>query len=162
MFICGCREELMTTKSPTHQPSDPTPQSPGAPAAQQRVSLTGETVNISYVGDPAVGHGEFRLNNAGDTPIFAAVAAAWLELGNQRRPLQQVTIFDLAQEHMVDPQRFEVGPKASLSFLLGFPSVSYAPPFGESAAVGLKLTANGTDVSAVSPLKFVRRIPRTP
>jgi hypothetical protein len=164
MSICGCHEELMPNKRPTNPPTnDPAPQpSPGAPAAQQRVSLTGETVNISYVSDPAIGHGEFRLNNAGDTPIVAAVSAAWLELGDQHKPLAQFTVFDLAQEHMVDPHHVEVGPKTSLGFLLGFPSMSYEPRFGESAAVGVKLTANGTEVTAMSPLKFIRRIPRTP
>ena len=164
MFICGCHEELMPNKSPTDRPTtEPAAQpAPGAPAAQPRVSLTGAAVDISYVADPAIGHGEFRLSNAGDAPIFAAVTVAWLELGDQRKPLHQLTVFDLAQEHMVNPQHFQVGPKATLGFLLGFPSMPYEPRFGESAAVGVKLTANGTEVTATSPLKFVRRMPRTP
>ena len=163
MFICGCHEELMPNKRPTDPPADPpaTQPSPGV-APRQQISLTGETVDISYVSDPQIGHGEFRLNNPGDSQVVAAIASAWLELGDQRKPLPRFTVFDLAQEHMVDPQHVQVGPKTTLGFLLGFPSMSYEPRFGESAAVGVKLTANGTEVTATSPLKFVRRIPRTP
>lgn len=149
----------MTNKSP---PSKNQPPSSPAPPATAPVSLAGETVEISYVSDPKIGHGSFRLSNARDTAVSAGVVAAWLELGSQRKPLDQFTVFDLAKEHMVDPKHFEVGAKASLGFLLGFPTMAYEPGFGESAAVGVTLSAGGAEVTARSPLRFVRRMPRTP
>jgi hypothetical protein len=152
MLVCGCHEEVMTNKSP------PSKNQPPAPP----VSLAGETVDISYVSDPKIGHGSFRLSNAGDAAVSAGVVAAWLELGNQRKPLDQFTVFDLAKEHMVDPKHFEVGAKARLGFLLGFPTLAYEPGFGESAAVGVTLSAGGAEVTALSPLRFVRRMPRKP
>lgn len=150
----------MTDQRPPQQPSNEpsTLSSPGAPP----VTLNGETVDISYVSDPAIGHGAFRLSNAGDAAISAAVTAAWLELGSQRRPLDHFTIYDLSQERMIDPKHLQVGAKATLGFLLGFPSLAYEPAFGESAAVGATLSAGGVEVTARSPLRFVRRIPRRP
>ena len=126
------------------------------------MTLSGEPVDISYVSDPTIGHGAFRLSNAGDAPISVAVTAAWLELGSQRKPLDRYTIYDLAQERMVDPKHFQVGAKATLGFLLGFPSMAYEPRFGESAAVGATLSAGGVELTARSPLRFERRIPRRP
>jgi len=152
----------MTNKSPPSKNRPPPAPSSPAPPATARVSLAGETVDISYVSDPKIGHGSFRLSNAGDTAVSVGVVAAWLELGSQRKPLDQFTVFDLAKEHMVDPKHFEVGATASLGFLLGFPTMAYEPGFGESAAVGVTLSAGGAEVTARSPLRFVRRMPRKP
>jgi len=123
------------------------------------LQLVGETVTISYVADPSVGHGEFRLENSGDVAVTAAVESAWLELGARRQPLADVTVFDLDQDQMVNPKSFKVDAKTTLKFLVGFPRVTYEPRFGESSALGLRLNINGTELQALSPLKFVRRIP---
>lgn len=120
--------------------------------------LIGEAVTVSYVADPSVGHGRFRLENHESVAVTAAVESAWLELGALRQPLAGITVFDLDQDRMVDPAGFTVDAKATLTFLVGFPRVVYEPRFGESSAVGLRLTVNGTGQQALSPLVFVRRI----
>lgn len=122
--------------------------------------LIGETVTVSYVADPSVGHGQFRLENRGVVAVMAAVESAWLELGAYRQPLASFTVFDLAQEQMVNPQSFTVDAGATMTFLLGFPRVAYEPRFGESTAVGIRLRANSVELQALSAIVFERRIPR--
>ncbi|HEX2269527.1 MAG TPA: hypothetical protein VHH35_08335 [Pyrinomonadaceae bacterium] len=61
---------------------------------------------------------------------------------------------------MVDPQDFKVEAQSVLNFLVGFPAVAYEPPFGESVAVGFRLQVNGAELEALSPITFVRRLPR--
>lgn len=124
------------------------------------LQLFGETVTISYVADPSVGHGEFRLENNGDVTVTAAVESAWLELGAHRQSLADVTVFDLELDLMVNPRDFKIAPKATLKFLVGFPRVTYEPRFGEASALGLRLSVNGSQLQALSPFKFVRRIPK--
>lgn len=123
------------------------------------LQLIGETVTVSYVADPSVGHGQFRLENRGAVAVTVAVELAWLELGGHRHTLASITVFDLDQDRMVNLEGFKVDTKATLSFLLGFPKVAHEPRFGESSAVGLRLRVNGAELQALSPIKFVRRFP---
>lgn len=123
------------------------------------IQLIGETVTVNYVANPSVGHGQFRLENGRAVAVTAAVEVAWLEFGGSRKPLVGITVFDLEQERMVDPDGFKVGAETTMMFLIGFPKVDYAPRFGESTAVGLRLSVNGTEIQALSSIKFVRRIP---
>jgi hypothetical protein len=129
-------------------------------ARPSELQLIGETVTISYVADPSMGHGQFRLENHGDTAVIATVESAWLELGGRRLPLDSISMFDLDKDRMASPDSFEVGAKATMKFLIGFPAISHEPPFGESSAVGLRMRVNGNELQALSPIKFVRRIPR--
>lgn len=122
--------------------------------------LTGEPVEISYVVDPAIGHGQFLLENRGTNAANASVQAAWLQLGSRRQSLAGVTVYVLGEEQMVDADDFQVAAQSTLNFLLGFPAVAYEPPFGESVAVGLQLKVNGAELEALSPITFVRRLPR--
>lgn len=122
--------------------------------------LIGETVIVSYVADPSVGHGQFRLENRGAVAVVAAVESAWLEFGAHRQPLAEVTVFDLDQEQTVNPGGFKVEARATVTFMLGFPKVAYEPRFGESSAVGVRLSVNGAELQALSPIVFQRRIPR--
>jgi hypothetical protein len=124
------------------------------------LQLTGETVHLSYVADPSLGHGQFRLDNRGANPVSASVQSAWLEFGERRQPLAGVTVYDLEQERMVDPQNFKAEAKAIMSFLVGFPAVAHEPEFGESTSVGLRLRVNGADLEALSPVMFMRRVPK--
>ena len=123
------------------------------------LQLIGETVTVSYVADPSVGHGQFRLENRGAVAVMAAVESAWLELGAHRQPLAGITVYDLDQERMVNPASFRIDAEATVTFLVGFPRVAHEPRFGESSAVGLRLSVNGTELQALSPIAFVRRFP---
>ena len=122
--------------------------------------LIGETVTVSYVADPSVGHGRFRLENHEAVAVTAAVESAWLELGGHRQPLAGITVFDLDQDRMVNPASFRIDAEATVTFMLGFPKVAYEPRFGESSAVGLRLSVNGAELQALSPIVFEPRIPR--
>ncbi|KAF5435364.1 hypothetical protein C5S35_11250 [Candidatus Methanophagaceae archaeon] len=114
---------------------------------------------MSYVTDPSVGYGQFRLENCGTIAVTAAVKSAWLELGGHRQPLAGITVFDLDQDRMLNPESFKVDAEATVTFLIGFPVVAHEPRFGESTVVGLRLSINGTELQALSPIEFVRRIP---
>ena len=122
--------------------------------------LTGETVTLNYLADPSLGHGQFRLENRGESSVSASVQSAWLEFGERRQPLEGITVYDLDQEQMVDPQNFKIEAKATLRFLVGFPAVAHEPAFGESTAVGVRMRVDGAEVEAQSPIKFIRRVPR--
>ena len=124
------------------------------------VQLGGETVTVSYIADPSVGHGQFRLENYGTAAVMASVTSAWLELGTHRQPLPAITVYNLDHEQTLDPESFRVDAGATMRFLIGFPEFAYEPHFGESTAVGLRLKVHGAEIQALSPVKFVRRHPR--
>jgi hypothetical protein len=71
---------------------------------------------VSYVADPLMGHGQFRLENPGAVAVIASVGSAWLELGGPRQPLSGITVFDLNQDHMLDVEGFRVDAEASMTF----------------------------------------------
>lgn len=119
----------------------------------------GETVTLSYVADPVVGHGQFRLENHGTDAVMATIKSAWLERGGQQQPIDSVTLFDLNQDQMINPENFKVAADATFPFLVGFPQVAYEPRPGESCAVILQVSINDIVLEASSPIKFVRRIP---
>lgn len=123
------------------------------------LQLIGETVTVSYVADPAVGYGQFRLKNHGTVDVIAAVQSVWLEIGEQRQTFAEVTVFDLEQDQMVNPQAFTVHASKELAFMVGFPRVNYEPSFGELSGVGLQLKVNDDELQALSPIRFERRIP---
>ena len=124
------------------------------------LQLTGETVTVSYVADPSLGYGRFRLENSGGAAVNAAVKEVWLEMDGQRQPLSGTTVFDRGIEQMVDPHGFDIDAGATLEFLVGFPRRAYAPRFGESTYVGLALSVDGEALQARSEIRFVRRIPK--
>lgn len=130
-------------------------------ADSSRFHLIGEIVTISYVADPWVSRGQFRLENHGTTPISATVEAVWLK-SEEPQPLTEISIFNLDQEQTIDPESFTVPAGAAMTFLVGFPRIAYEPHFGETVAVGLRLSVDGIEQQALSPIEFVRRIPRNP
>lgn len=123
------------------------------------VRLTGEPVTVSGVADLAVGHGRFRLENPGPSPVRAAVEAAFLAMGDDRRELTPATVFDVDRDVAHEPGGFEVAPGA-FTFMLGFPAVPDARGPGEEAAVVLRLSVDGATLEASSPVRLERRIPR--
>jgi hypothetical protein len=131
------------------------------PVSPADLQLIGEPVPVSYVADPSVGYGQFRLENRGHKAVTAAVQSAWLELGARQQPLSDITVFDLDQELMVNPESYKVDAKAIVRFRVGFPRFAHEPRFGESSAVGLRLSVNSAELQAKSPIEFVRRIPRS-
>ncbi len=121
--------------------------------------LMGEPVTISYVADPGLSRGQFRLENHGTAAITAKVEAVWLEREGQQ-PLTEITIFNLEQEQTVSPENLTVQAGTAMTFLVGFPRIAYEPDFGETVAVGLRLSINGVELQALSPVEFIRRVPR--
>jgi hypothetical protein len=122
--------------------------------------LLGEPVTVSYVADPCVSYGRFCLENQGDATVTATVQSSWLEFEKDRLPLTMITVFDVGQDRMVDPSEFRVGAAATMVFLVGFPRTPHEPQSGEHAAVGLRLSVDGSELEALSPIEFVRRFPR--
>jgi hypothetical protein len=123
------------------------------------LKLIGETVTVSYIADSSFGHGRFRLTNPGTSSVKATVETTWLELGDFRRQPEQITVFDLRLNRMVNPKNFKVEAGITMTFLVGFPTVIYEPRFGDSTAVFLQIIANGCILQARSQIKFERRIP---
>ena len=52
-------------------------------ARHSDLQLIGETVTVSYVADPSVGHGQFRLKNDGEIAQVVTVESAWYRLERQ-------------------------------------------------------------------------------
>jgi len=121
--------------------------------------LAGQTVTVNYTADPKFGHGQFQLDNPTSTVLRASVDAAWLELGERRQTLEHVTLYDLDHETSVNPSGFQVEPQAVMNFLIGFPVIAHEPQFGQFTAVGLRLRMDDFKQEALSPIKFIRRIP---
>jgi hypothetical protein len=121
--------------------------------------LEGEEVTVSGVGDLAVGHGQFRLENPGADAVQAAVESAWLDVGDRQIPLVPATVFDLERDVALDPGGFDVEP-GTMSFLLGFPRMPNQAGPAEQTSVGLRLAVDGSTLEARSPIRLERRIPR--
>lgn len=121
--------------------------------------LYGETVTVSYVTDPSISYGQFRLENPGTDAIIVGLKSAWLEVDGQQQSLDEISLFDTDQDKMINPENFKVGAKSTLSFLIGFPRQEHVPQSGELIAVHLQLTINGLDIQSLSPIKFEKRIP---
>jgi hypothetical protein len=129
-------------------------------SGQSGFELRGETVEVSYLTDPTIGQGQFRLENRGGTPAQASVRSVWLQLGDRRQELDSVTVYDIDQEQAIDSQNLTIEAGATLKFLVGFPGIVHEPVFGESTAVGLRVRINGTNLEALSSIKLIRRLPR--
>ena len=123
------------------------------------LQLIGETVTVSYVANPSMSHGQFRLENHGAGNVTAAVESVWLELGEDRQPLPVFTLFDLDQDKIRNPESLTIDAGETIRFLIGFPVIVHEPRFGESTTVGLRIKVNGTVLETQSPIRFVRRIP---
>jgi hypothetical protein len=130
------------------------------PTPDDPVKLIGETVTVSFVSDPALARGQFRLENHGSEPLRCAVETAWLDINGQRRSLNDITVYDLTLDQSVPPGEFALPGGASMSFLLGFPRIGYEPQFGASVYVGLSLQVNNKSLQAESSVRFEQRIPR--
>jgi len=122
-------------------------------------TLAGETVSISCLADPTVGHGLFRLENPGPEPLLASVESARFDSGSERRPLPELHLYDLDRGRPLDSGTLALAARSSVRFLVGFPSFSYAPPAGEDAAVRLVLRAGGRRLEARSPIELEQRKP---
>lgn len=121
--------------------------------------LVGEPVVTSYVADPVVARGQFRLENHGDATARTAVEAAWLRIDGRRSTISTLSAFDVGEGRELDPHRLEVAPRDVLTFLLGFPRVPYDERAGD-VAVGIRLTGLVMPIEAESTIRLVRRIPR--
>jgi hypothetical protein len=128
--------------------------------AEPLVEFAGETVTVSAVSDPGVSYGSFRLESRGSAPVRVQLSAAWLELGDERRVLETVSLFDTGTDEPIDPAGFKLELGEALTFLAGFPRVPLQPRPGEPVAVALRLIVEGAgELEAVSPVELVHRIP---
>lgn len=124
------------------------------------IELIGQPVIISYLADPQVRRGQFRIENHGDTAAHTAVQAAWLNVGGRQRPLGKIFLFDVDNDQPLDPGNIAIPPGQGVTFLLGFPGVPYDER--RDVAVGLRLVGGPPPIEAESPLRLIRRIPRVP
>ena len=123
-------------------------------------TLMGEPVTISFLTDPAIGHGQFRLVNQGEAPIVVVVERAWFET-NEAAPRRLSPLFPYDDDHdrPLDPSRIEIPPGATLNFSIGFPQLAYTPRDGEERAIRLRVKAGATVREARSPIVLIRRLP---
>ena len=123
-------------------------------------TLTGQPVTISFLTDPAIGQGEFRLVNQGGARIVVVVEGAWFETSEAApRPLSPLSAYDDDHNRPLDPSRIEIPPGATSSFSIGFPRLAYTPRDGEECAIRLRVKVGTTVREARSPLVLVRRLP---
>jgi len=113
--------------------------------------LIGESIKVSYVSGPlGKSWTESDLLNPGTINLTAKVNSVWLEIEGQRQILDDITVFDLNEERIVNPEDFKVDATTTIRFILGFPRILYEPRFGESVAVGLGLSVNDVELQALS------------
>jgi hypothetical protein len=122
--------------------------------------LTGEPVTISFLTDPAIGQGKFRLVNQGRARIVVVVERAWFETSEAApRELSPLFPYDDDHDRSLDPSGIEVPPGATLNVSIGFPRLAYTPRDHEECAIRLRVKAGATVREARSPLVLVRRLP---
>ncbi|HLK92769.1 MAG TPA: hypothetical protein VKZ18_22950 [Polyangia bacterium] len=123
-------------------------------------TVKGEPVTMSFVDDPAIGHGKFRLVNHGAARIVAVVERAWFETSEAApRELSPLLPYDDDHDRSLDPSRIEVPPGATLNLSIGFPRLAYTPRDGEECAIRLRVKVGAAVREARSPLVLIRRIP---
>lgn len=122
------------------------------------IRVIGEPVVVSYLADPAISRGRFRLENHGDSTARTAVDLAWVRIGGQRQPLAHISLFDVETDQPLDPSQLAVAPGEIVTFLLGFPRIPYQQAGGE-VCVGIRLTGSPTPVEAESSVRLIRRRP---
>lgn len=132
-----------------------------SPGASMPLTLTGETVTVSYETEPVFGHGHFHLINPADTPITVSIERVWLGIGEHRYDVDPTTVWDRQRSRDLEPASFQVEAQSALEFYVSFPQESRPVASGETVSVGLKLAANGEQLEAVSVLDLVRRLRRT-
>ena len=125
-------------------------------------TLVGETVRISHLADPSIGHGQFQIKNARGKAVKAALNSAWLEIGVKRQPLTEVSVYLLDEERPADADDFEIAATPNTTILISFPRVEIQPFFGEIIHVGIDLSINNIQFKALSPIVLERRIPKIP
>jgi hypothetical protein len=156
-FGLACPSQRQSPPAPQEKTMSTT-ENTQAPAAE----LTGEAVTISTTGDFRVGHGRFRLRNAGSQELIAALDGLWFEVNGQRQPLQLGSIHDVDRGQNLDPDDIRLAAGETLTVLIGFPPFVHNPQMGEQDAVVVRLRAGASTLEASSPLRFERRIPRVP
>jgi hypothetical protein len=156
-FVLACPSRNQPKPAPEEKTMSTT-ENTATPAAE----LAGELVTISTAGDFRVGHGRFRLRNAGSEELVAALDGLWFEVNGQRQPLQLGSIHDVDRGHNLDPNDIRLAPGGTLTVLIGFPTFVHNPQAGEQTAVVVRLRAGASTLEASSPLRFERRIPRIP
>lgn len=122
------------------------------------IRVIGEPVVVSYLADPAISRGRFRLENDGTSTARTAVELAWVRIGGQRQDLVHISLFDVDTEQQLDPDQLEVAPRETVTFLLGFPRIPYGQAGGE-VSVGIRLAGSPMPVEAESPVQLIRRRP---
>lgn len=122
------------------------------------IRIIGEPITVSYLTDPAISRGRFRLENHGNSTAQAAVELAWVRIGQQRQHLSHISLFDVNTDQQLDPNQLEVAPGEIVTFLLGFPRIPYRQE-GDEVSVGIRLAGSQTPIEAESPIQLIRRIP---
>jgi hypothetical protein len=124
------------------------------------IRVIGEPIVVSYLTDPAISRGRFRLENHGNSTAQTAVELAWVRIGRQRQHLSHISLFDVDTDQQLDPNQLEVAPGEIVTFLLGFPRIPYEQE-GNEVSVGIRLAGSPTSIEAESPVQLIRRIPPT-
>lgn len=122
------------------------------------IRIIGEPITVSYLTDPTISRGRFRLENHGNSTAQAAVELAWVRIGQQRQHLSHISLFDVNTDQQLDPNQLEVAPGEIVTFLLGFPRIPYRQE-GNEVSVGIRLAGSQTPIEAESPIQLIRRIP---
>jgi len=83
------------------------------------IHLFGEPIVVSYLAEPVISRGRFRLENHGDSTARTSVESAWVRIDRRRQSLRQVFLFDVETDQELDPNRLEVAPGKVGSSCLG-------------------------------------------
>lgn len=121
------------------------------------IHIQGQKVSRSYLSDPHVANGDFRIANRGTDSVRIHIDAVWLRLGKTRQKMEGISVFDKDREITVtDP--FTVQPHSELSVSVGFPRVPVTDTQTE-IYVEAAFAVQGKTIKAESPIELVQRKP---
>ena len=123
-------------------------------------TVVGEPVKISYLADPTIGRGQFRIENTTGRVARAEVRSVWLEIGAQCQALIPTSVYLLDAQQEVAAEGFEVAATPITRILIGFPRVALQTQFGETVSVGIVMTIEGFEFQARSAIVLERRYPK--
>lgn len=122
------------------------------------IALMGIEVTESFLSDPRIRHGEFRLENGGNAAISADVEAVRLQTGEESRAFETWHLLDVGTGQPIEGA-IEVPPDSAVQFLLSFETVPYQPRMG-AVALHCSIAAGDSTYEAASPIRIINRIPR--
>lgn len=126
---------------------------------EMTISIRGEKVTKSFISDPFISHGNFLIENNGEYDVNLSVKTVILKIENDYYPIKESSLFNMTNEIALNPHNFIIEAHTKMRAVLGFPRIPFEGNLSESIAVEAVFLFNGKELTAVSKIELIRRIP---